>query len=197
MRASGNEHLSKAEWRDRILRARAAMTAAEHAEEATALASVAVSVAAPTVCAYVPFGTEPGSIELLNALVSTGSRVLLPVIPDVVGPLEWAEYSGEEALVPGRLRGIREPSGPRLGTAAAASADVVLVPALAVDRRGVRLGRGAGHYDRTLVPGTAELLAVVRTAELVRELPGESHDVPMSGALTPSGVVRFPAPAVM
>ncbi|QRP46952.1 5-formyltetrahydrofolate cyclo-ligase [Amycolatopsis sp. FDAARGOS 1241] len=197
MRASGNEHLSKTEWRNRVLQARAAVTPAEHAEEAAALASVAASVAAATVCAYVPFETEPGSVALLNALVSAGSRVLLPVIPDIVGPLEWAEYTGEATLVPGRLRGIREPSGPRLGIGTVSSADVVLVPALAVDRRGVRLGRGAGHYDRSLVVGGAELLAVVRAPELVDRLPGEAHDVPMNGALTPDGVVRFPAPAVM
>jgi 5-formyltetrahydrofolate cyclo-ligase len=66
---------------------------------------------------------------------------------------------------------------------------VVLVPALAVDRRGVRLGRGGGFYDRSLSfcrPG-ARLVAVVRDSELVDELPGEPHDVPMTHALTPGG----------
>jgi len=63
----------------------------------------------------------------------------------------------------------------------------VLVPALAVDRRGVRLGRGGGFYDRSLplcAPG-ARLVAVVRDEEVVDELPAEPHDVPMTHALTP------------
>jgi 5-formyltetrahydrofolate cyclo-ligase len=71
----------------------------------------------------------------------------------------------------------------------------VLVPALAVDRRGVRLGRGAGHYDRSLVFASAGAarLAVVRDEELVERLPGEPHDVRMTGALTPGrGVVELP-----
>ena len=64
---------------------------------------------------------------------------------------------------------------------------MILVPALAVDRSGVRLGRGGGYYDRSLplrAPG-ARLIAVVRDDELVAELPGEPHDVRMTHALTP------------
>lgn len=61
---------------------------------------------------------------------------------------------------------------------------MVFVPALAIDRRGARLGRGRGFYDRSL-PGRdphARLIAVVRDDELVRELPAEPHDVPMTDA---------------
>ncbi len=68
----------------------------------------------------------------------------------------------------------------------------IIVPALAVDRSGVRLGRGAGFYDRSLPLRNplARLVAVVRDAELVDELPGEPHDVRMTDALTPgSGLV--------
>jgi 5-formyltetrahydrofolate cyclo-ligase len=63
-----------------------------------------------------------------------------------------------------------------------------LVPALAVDRAGVRLGRGAGFYDRALplADPAARLIAVVRDDELVDALPAEPHDVPMTHALTPS-----------
>ncbi|WP_019731575.1 5-formyltetrahydrofolate cyclo-ligase, partial [Mycobacterium avium] len=64
---------------------------------------------------------------------------------------------------------------------------LVLVPALAVDRRGVRLGRGRGFYDRSLGDRDprARLVALVRDAELLDELPAEPHDVPMTHALTP------------
>ena len=72
----------------------------------------------------------------------------------------------------------------------------MLVPALGVDRRGMRLGRGAGYYDRSLLFAApdAVLLAVVRDEELVECLPGQPHDVRMSGALTPArGVLELPA----
>jgi 5-formyltetrahydrofolate cyclo-ligase len=78
---------------------------------------------------------------------------------------------------------------------AIAAADLVLLPALGADRHGVRLGRGAGYYDRSLVfasPAT-DLVAVVRDAELVERLPAQDHDIPMTGALTPGqGLVRLP-----
>ena len=132
---------------------------------------------------------------MLDRLRARGTRVLLPVIAPVAGPLDWAEYSGPETLAAGRLRGILEPTGPRLGVTAVKAADLVLVPALAVDHGGVRLGRGAGHYDRSLVfvsPGT-ELVAVVRDSELVGRLPAQPHDVSMTGALIPGqGLVRLP-----
>ncbi len=64
---------------------------------------------------------------------------------------------------------------------------MVFVPALAVDRAGVRLGRGAGFYDRSLplADPAARLVAVVRDDELVDEIPAEPHDVRMTHALTP------------
>jgi 5-formyltetrahydrofolate cyclo-ligase len=195
MHALGNEHLSKAEWRIRLTRARAEQTAESHAQEASALVSAVSKVTATTVCAYLPFGTEPGTTTLADALAAGGARVLLPVILPEPGPLDWAEYTGETDLRPGRPRGILEPTGKRLGIDAVGAAELVLVPALAVDHRGVRLGRGAGHYDRSLVfaAAGAAVLAVVRDEELVDRLPGQPHDVRMSGALTPGrGVLDLP-----
>lgn len=124
---------------------------------------------------------------MLDALVAAGCRVLLPVVARRGSPLDWAMYTGADGLAAGPY-GLLEPVGPRLGVVAVSAADIVLVPALAVDRRGVRLGRGAGYYDRSLVlaaPG-ATLIAVVRDAELVPCLPAAPHDVPMTAALTPS-----------
>jgi 5-formyltetrahydrofolate cyclo-ligase len=142
-----------------------------------------------TVCAYVPVGFEPGSIELIDALRHRGIRVLLPVArhDDAGLPLQlkWGEYHPGE-LVEARF-GLLEPREPWLPASAIAEATVVLTPALAVDRTGVRLGRGAGFYDRSLTlanPATPRV-AVVRDDELVDRLPAEPHDVRMTHALTP------------
>ncbi|GLY64205.1 5-formyltetrahydrofolate cyclo-ligase [Amycolatopsis taiwanensis] len=191
-----NDQWDKVTWRSHLAGARSAVPAQQRIAEARALAGVAASLPLPeTVCCYVPFGTEPGSVALVDMLRNTGARVLLPVIPPRPDALDWAEYTGTAALVPGRLRGVLEPSGPRLGVSAVRSAGLVLLPALAVDHLGVRLGRGAGYYDRTLAhvaPDTA-LVAIVRDDELVERLPAEPHDIRMTGALTPSrGLVRLP-----
>jgi len=192
-----NDETGKADWRQRLLAARASVSLAQRVSEAAALTRTLTSIDLPaTVCCYVPFDTEPGSVGWLDVLRDRGTRVLLPVIQGRSSALEWAEYTGPQTLSPGRWRGILEPAGPRLGPAAIGDAGLVLVPALAVDRDGIRLGRGAGHYDRSLVhvgPGT-DLVAVVRDAELVDRLPAEPHDVRMTGALTPGrGLVRLPA----
>lgn len=149
---------------------------------------------AATVCAYVPMGTEPGSPEILDALSRLCQTVLLPVAH--IGsdgehlPLQWGRYVAGR-LTRGRF-GAQEPAGPSLPAAAVASAQVMLIPALAVDRSGVRLGRGGGFYDRSLslcAPGT-RLVAVVRDSEVLDEVPGEPHDMRMTHALTPGAGLR-------
>jgi 5-formyltetrahydrofolate cyclo-ligase len=90
--------------------------------------------------------------------------------------------------VPGRF-GILEPVGPKLGPTAIGTAEVVVVPALAVDRGGTRLGRGGGWYDRALRharPG-AVVVAVVFDGEVVDRLPALDHDRPVTAVVTPSG----------
>lgn len=140
-------------------------------------------------CAYVPVGSEPGSVTLIDDLAARGVEVLLPVArEDDDGtplPLQWGRHTpGELIEAP---FGLREPRPPWLSADAVATATVVFVPALGVDRVGARLGRGAGYYDRTLPlagPDTL-LVAVVRDDELFDHLPSEDHDVPMTHALTP------------
>ncbi|PRX50047.1 5-formyltetrahydrofolate cyclo-ligase [Prauserella shujinwangii] len=195
MHPTDNEHLGKADWRARLIAGRAAISAQQRVGEARALADAVAGLAGGTVCCYVPFGAEPGSLALLDVLRDRGARVLLPVVPPAAGPLDWAVYEGTSALVPGRYRGILEPGGPRLGPEGIGEADRVLLPALGVDHTGVRLGRGAGYYDRSLPfasPG-AELVAVIRDTEFVERLPAEPHDVRMTAVLTPGrGVLALP-----
>ena len=174
-----------------ILAARRAVTPPVHDAEAEALCGHLSNLVGrgPTVCAYVPIKFEPGSIALLDSLLHLGARVLLPVArADADGipqPMKWGQYQPGR-LVPARL-GLREPQEPWLPAEAVADATIVFVPALAVDRAGVRLGRGAGFYDRTLplAKPAARLVAVIRDDELVDRIPAEPHDVRMTDALMP------------
>ena len=147
-----------------------------------------------TVCCYIPVGTEPGSPAFADAVVEAGApTVLLPVVAGARA-LDWAVYTGPGSLGAGPF-GLREPTGPRLGAGAIGSADLVLLPALAVDHAGVRLGRGAGHYDRSLplVKPGVEIIAVVRDEEFVPRLPADAHDVRVTGVITPDrGLIRLP-----
>jgi 5-formyltetrahydrofolate cyclo-ligase len=188
----------KAALRERLLAGRRAVSDDAHAQEARSLAThIDVLIdSGGTVCAYVPVGAEPGSIEMLDVLLRHGDRVLLPVAltsaDDSAVALQWGEYRPGQ-LVTARF-GLLEPAGPWLPATAVADASVVFVPALAVDRTGARLGRGRGFYDRTLVLRNpdARLIAVVRDDELLDEVPHEPHDVPMTHALTPGhGLVEL------
>jgi 5-formyltetrahydrofolate cyclo-ligase len=136
--------------------------------------------------AYVPEESEPGYGRIPAAFTQLGSRVLLPVVPPSGSELAWAVDTGR--LTPGRY-GLLEPMGPRLGATAIGTADVVVLPALGVDRAGVRLGRGGGYYDRALlhVRPDAALVAVVFDDEFVDELPAEPHDRRVTAVVTPSG----------
>jgi 5-formyltetrahydrofolate cyclo-ligase len=118
--------------------------------------------------------------------------VVLPVLlPD--GDLDWASYEGPESLAPGP-KGLLQPTEPVRGSGTVARADVVLVPALAVDASGQRLGRGGGSYDRALarVGGQVPTVALIYDGELVDDLPAEPHDRSVRAAIRPShGVTWF------
>ncbi|MCD0447729.1 5-formyltetrahydrofolate cyclo-ligase [Actinocorallia sp. API 0066] len=146
---------------------------------------------ASSIAAYVSVGNEPGTKSLLFALWKRGSYVLLPVVRKD-GELDWASYEGPESLQAGPY-GLLEPTEPLRGADAVKAADVVLVPALAVDRRGNRLGRGGGFYDRALARvGPAILtVGVVYDGEFLDEIPAEPHDVPVRAVVTPSGFHRL------
>ncbi|MET7435964.1 5-formyltetrahydrofolate cyclo-ligase [Streptomyces flaveolus] len=141
---------------------------------------------ARTVAAYVSVGGEPGTLALLDALRARGVRVLLPaLLPD--NDLDWGEYAGPDSLARVRHGGkmaLFEPSGPRLGPDAVTDADVVLLPGLAVDARGMRLGRGGGSYDRVLARleragARPRLVVLLYDTEVVARVPAEAHDKPV------------------
>ncbi|MET8217028.1 5-formyltetrahydrofolate cyclo-ligase [Streptomyces hirsutus] len=197
-----DDHAKRALRRE-ILLARGRLTADDVQESATALADRALGLPelahARTVAAYVSVGSEPGTPALLDALRARGVRVLLPaLLPD--NDLDWGLYTGEESLARVRHGGGRmtlfEPSGERLGPDAVTGADVVLLPGLAVDARGMRLGRGGGSYDRVLdrlgrAGAHPALVVLLYDTEVLDRVPEEPHDRPVHAVVTPSGVQRF------
>ncbi|WP_145868752.1 5-formyltetrahydrofolate cyclo-ligase [Streptomyces capillispiralis] len=188
-----------------ILTVRNGLTADDVREFAAALARQALALpelaTARTVAAYVSVGSEPGTLALLDTLRARGVRVLLPaLLPD--NDLDWGDYTGPDSLARVRHGGrmaLFEPAGERLGPEAVTEADVVLLPGLAVDARGMRLGRGGGSYDRVLArlerAGAHPALVVLLYApEVVERVPEEPHDRPVHAVVTPSGVRRFGRP---
>jgi 5-formyltetrahydrofolate cyclo-ligase len=147
---------------------------------------------AGTVAAYISVGTEPDTRSLVYALWKRGSYVLLPLLL-ADGDLDWASYEGPAALAAGP-HGLLQPTEPVRGVTAVASADLVIVPALAVDRTGRRLGRGGGSYDRALarVGAAVPTLALVYDDELVDEVPAGGHDQRVSMVARPGhGISRL------
>jgi 5-formyltetrahydrofolate cyclo-ligase len=179
---------AKSAAREHHLTRRKRRTVAERSAAAAAIATALLRglAGARTFAAYVPDPDEPGYGRLPAAFTQLGARVLLPVMPGEGRQLAWAVDTGR--LAPGRV-GVLEPMGPRLGPTAIGAADVVVVPALAVARDGIRLGRGGGYYDRALqhVRDGAVLVALLFDEELVDELPTEPHDRRVTAVVTPSG----------
>ncbi len=99
------------------------------------------------------------------------------------GTLGWGTWTG--TLVEGR-RGLSEPPG---SDASLASADVVVVPGVAYDAAGRRLGRGGGSYDRALASVRVPVVAVATDDEVVDEVPVEPHDVRVDVVVTPTRVL--------
>ncbi len=128
--------------------------------------------------AYESMPTEPGSDELLGALADRGASIFVPLLREDKD-LDW----------------IRWPDSTSLGLGAVAGASVLLVPALAVDRSGMRLGRGGGSYDRALqrVGSDVPVVALLHRGELLAEVPAESWDRRVTAAVTPDGWYDLPA----
>ncbi|MFF3323157.1 5-formyltetrahydrofolate cyclo-ligase [Streptomyces sp. NPDC002889] len=197
----GEEMSGKSAVRTELLDARGLLSTKDVQEAAAVLARHALELpeltGATTVAAYVSVGREPGTRALLDALHARGIRVLLPVLlPD--NDLDWGVYRGADHLVRAG-RGLLEPDGERLGPHAVVEAGAVLLPGLAVDAHGMRLGRGGGSYDRVLARLAAAgadpaLVVLLYANEVVERIPVEPHDHPVHAVVTPEGVTRFSRP---
>lgn len=185
---------AKIELRRSILARRRALSAEHRADAArrvrATLTDLVRRLRPARTAGYAPIGAEPGGAELpdvLHAALGGFGELLLPVLRLDLD-LDWAVYRGPGTLRPAG-RGMREPVGDRLGRTAVSDVRLVVVPALAVDLAGNRLGRGGGSYDRALArlgPGTA-VVALLHDGELVDRLPAQPHDRPVTASITPTG----------
>jgi len=157
----------------------------------TNLQRLATEHGATSLACYLATPTEPETRPFLDWAYTNGIRVLLPVSRED-GLLDWAVANNTPDENTG-LHGMPEPTGELLGPIAINSVDLIIVPAAAVDRRGVRMGWGMGYYDKTL--GSMErrppVFALVYDEEVVDELPREIHDQPVTGVVTPAAITTF------
>jgi 5-formyltetrahydrofolate cyclo-ligase len=175
--------------RKEVLARRHARTAQERAKAADALTEALLDGLAGfgTVAAFSPEPSEPGAGRLPAAYRELDARVLLPIIPATGRELAWGVRT--DRLRKGRY-GVPEPVGRQLPPTELCTADVIVMPAVAISRDGVRLGRGGGYYDTSLACHArpdAVLVALAFDDELLDELPDEPHDRKVSAVVTPSG----------
>jgi 5-formyltetrahydrofolate cyclo-ligase len=125
---------------------------------------------AKTIGCYISFGDEP-STNLFLKHCQLDERIKL-YVPRVVGEaLEWVLFDETQIRHP---LGMNEPVGPAVEISAF---DLVVIPALAIDKAGQRLGRGKGFYDRALEELSAKaVVGVVHSDEYLEHLPTEQHD---------------------
>jgi 5-formyltetrahydrofolate cyclo-ligase len=146
---------------------------------------------ARVIASYISYGDEPNTLELNQAILAAGKKLLLPRIAEEGDEpsLEWVAWNGDPQLLNERGR-ILEPIGPALIDHN--EIDVVIVPALRVDHDGYRLGQGGGFYDRALPHIDAWTIALIFPEEISGQpLPREDHDVPVKAYATHDMVVRL------
>ncbi len=194
----------KAALRARILAVRAAVGAAARARASADIVAHLLRLpsvsAAGTLAAYVGFDTEIDTAPLLSALLVRGRRLVLPRVVDVesrerrhlvlhqVGDVE-------RDTRPGRW-GIREPDPTRCPVVDPSDVDCILLPGVAFDRTGGRLGYGAGFYDRLLARARPDCLrlAAAFSIQVVPQVPIEPHDQRVQRLVTEHGEVALEKP---
>jgi 5-formyltetrahydrofolate cyclo-ligase len=147
---------------------------------------------AQTVATYLSYGDEPNTRALNKKLLESGKRLLVPKTQSDFS-IKWVEWSGQEEELKKnsffKKMKVMEPEGPNINPN---EIDVVILPALLVDRKGVRLGQGGGSYDRALSQINAWSVALIYSHELMsQDLPHENHDKKVNAAATPSTLIRF------
>ena len=136
---------------------------------------------AQMIASYFSYGDEPDTHALNQLLISLGKTLLLPRIKGE--DLEWVKWDGSAEQISSHTL-IPEPIGDAITDTS--SIEVVLVPALAMDLNGYRLGQGKGFYDRALKDLPAFTIGIVFPYELLSQsLPTDSWDIPLRKSASP------------
>jgi 5-formyltetrahydrofolate cyclo-ligase len=147
----------------------------------------AICAGATVVGGYAPLGSEISPLLAMEEARSVGAIVAFPAFANPAEPFRF--LAGDPAA--GGPFGILQPKR----TAPTVEPDVILVPLIAIDGRGTRLGRGKGHYDRVLAAlrrKGARLIGVGWSVQRIEdEIPRDPWDVPMDGFASPDGVEWF------
>ena len=144
-------------------------------------------ILATNIATYISYEFEPETKDINKSLISLNKKVFLPrLLPN--NDIEWVNWDGSEESL--KLNGkVLEPIGEANSDI---ELEVIIVPALHVDRAGNRLGQGGGSYDRALARSKAWKIALLHRGEITNEpLPIEPHDQKLSAAATPEIMVRF------
>jgi 5-formyltetrahydrofolate cyclo-ligase len=142
------------------------------------------------IATYLSYGDEPSTSELNAALLKNGKVLFLPRI--IGEDLEWVQWNGEtDQLAPSKFsKKILEPAGSAHSDLT--QIELIIVPALRIDRSGYRLGQGGGFYDRALSKLNAWSIGLIHPDEISSEdLPREDFDIRLKAAATPDLVLRF------
>lgn len=148
--------------------------------------------ASRSIASYISYGDEPSTLTLNEKILSLGKELLLPRT-NQQGEITWIKWhQGIEYEEDKKRKKLMQP----IGEIFQERVDVVILPALRVDRNGVRLGQGGGSYDRALTSATMAIdawkVALLHDEELSSEsLPRESHDVLVDAVALPEILVRF------
>jgi 5-formyltetrahydrofolate cyclo-ligase len=186
----------KQELREAMIVARLRLSPEDRAAFTHAIAArvtaLEVFLRARTLALYAPVGAEVGTAEIARAAEALGKRVAYPRLVDGARALAFA-LCEEDALQPGAL-GTREPP-PDSPAVLPFELDTVVVPGLAFDGCGRRLGRGRGYYDATLatLPAGTTRVGLAFETQIVPEVPHEAHDLALDVVVTETAV-RFRPP---
>ena len=147
---------------------------------------------AKVVLAYCSFGSEIDTLPLLHAVLEGGKTLLLPKVNRGLDALDVYEVKNLHTDLRAGVWGIREPDPAVCGVHGLADIQLILVPGVAFDRQGGRIGYGKGYYDKLLAschrmghyPRT---IAAAFEVQLVGAVPMEAHDVPVDLLVTEAG----------
>ncbi len=190
MRTEKSSASLKAEIRALALQRRDALPLSVHRDSGHAILRRIVAMdefrQARTILAYCSFGSEIDTAPLLNQVLGAGKTLVLPKLNPASGALDLYRVKNLDADLRTGLWGIREPDASQCEHCPATDIDWILVPGVAFDRRGGRLGYGKGYYDKLLasIDRRPRTVAAAFEVQMMDAIPMEPHDVHVGAVVT-------------